>query len=373
MSAPVNDVVPRVSRFRLRRPRPLHQFLAGATAGDAISTQALIFRRWLRDMGHPSNLYAQHIHDSVQHDVQPLSAYRRARREEHAIYHHSIGSEVPPFLQQHGPRLILVHHNVTPAHFFTHVDPAWAQRARLGAEQLRLLQPNVDLALADSAFNELELHEAGYENTGVLPIVLDAAQYDLPDNPTLAAKLNAGAGPTLLFIGRLAPNKRQEDLLKLLYCYRRFRTSARLVLVGDRWDMGYDGWVERLAAELRLEDALTLTGKVSQQDMVTYFRHADLYVSMSEHEGFGKPLVESMLLDLPVLAYAAASVPYTLGAAGVKFHEKDFERLAELVDILVQDHDLRARLLDVQRQKVRQFLEPYVRRQFVACLESIAL
>lgn len=355
---------------RLGRRRTLHQFLTGATAGDAITTQALIIRGWLHDLGFRSNLYAQHIHESMQDDVHPLSAYRRARGEKQTIYHHSIGSEVPSFLQEHGPRLILIHHNVTPAHFFTHVDPAWARRARLGAEQLRNLCPHVDLALADSAFNELELLEAGYEATGVLPIVLDEEQYNLPDNEILAAQLQKMAGPILLFVGRLAPNKKQEDLVKLLYCYHRFRPSAQLMLVGDRWDMGYDGWVERLAANLGLADAVTLTGKVSQQDMVTYFRHADLYVSMSEHEGFGKPLVESMYLGLPIVAYAATSVPYTLGAAGVKFYEKDFERLAELVDVLIEDDALRARITSAQRQKVQEYLEPQVRRQFIDFLHQ---
>ena len=358
----------RYARERPGRGRPLHQFLTGATAGDAITTQAMILCRWLRELGFRSNLYAQHIHESMQNDVQPLFNWRPARREFQAIYHHSIGSDVPAHLQEHGIRLVLVHHNVTPAHFFTHVDPAWAQRAHLGAQQLRDLRPHVDLALADSAFNELELRDAGYADTGVLPIVLDAAQYDLLDNPVLAAQLDA-AGPTLLFVGRLAPNKKQEDLIKLLYCYRRFRPGAQLVLVGDRWDMGYDGWVERLAAELDLAEAVTLTGKVSQQEMVTYYRHADLYVSMSEHEGFGKPLVESMYLGLPILAYAAASVPYTLGEAGVKVHKKDFERLAELADILITDRELRERLIAAQRQRVQQFLEAQVRLKFHAFLD----
>lgn len=356
---------------RLGRPRTLHQFLTGATAGDAITTQSLIMRNWLHELGLRSNLYAQHIHVSMQDDVQPLSAYRRGRDEQCAIYHHSIGSEVPPFLQQYGPRLILVHHNVTPAHFFTNVDPAWARRARLGGEQLRQLCPHVDLALADSAFNELELVEAGYERTGVLPIVLDEEQYNLPDNAALARRLEEAPGPILLFVGRLAPNKKQEDLVKLLYCYRRIRPSARLILVGDRWDMGYDGWVERLAADMDLTDAVTLTGKVSQQDMVTYFRHADLYLSMSEHEGFGKPLVESMYLGLPVVAYGATSVPYTLGKAGVKFYEKDFERLAELIDILLEDDALRARVITAQRETVQSYLEPQVRRRFISFLQHV--
>jgi glycosyltransferase involved in cell wall biosynthesis len=224
------------------------------------------------------------------------------------------------------------------------------------------------LGLADSAYNELRLQEAGYERTGVLPIAIDEAHYDLVDNALLAAQLDV-EGPTLLFVGRLAPNKKQEDLVKLLFCYRRISPSARLLLVGDRWTVGYDRWVEQLAQELELGHAVKLTGKVSQQDLVTCYRHSHLYISMSEHEGFGKPLVESMVLGLPVLAYAAAAVPYTLGRAGVQFHQKDFERLAELVDILVEDGALRQRIIDAQREKVNDYLAPQLRRQFIAYLE----
>lgn len=357
------------NRELLGRERTLHQFLTGAAAGDAITSQALTIRGWLRELGFRSDLYAQYIDDSMVREVRALNAYRRARREEHSIYHHSIGSGVPSFLQQVGSRLILIHHNVTPAHYFKHVDPAWAQRSREGQAQLQRLRSQVDLALADSAFNELALHEAGYEATGVLPIVLDAAQYDLVDNAELAARLE-DAGPTLLFVGRLAPNKRQEDLVKLLYCYRRLRPNARLLLVGDRWTVGYDRWVEQLAEDLEVADGVELLGKVSQQDMVTCFRHAQLYVSMSEHEGFGKPLIESMYLGLPVLAYASTSIPFTLGKAGVQFQKKDFERLAELVGILVEDDDLRRRIVAGQRRKVEEYLEPHVRRQFIAFLQS---
>lgn len=351
---------------------PLHQFLTGATSGDAITSHALIIRRWLHDAGFASDIYAQYVDDSVQAQVRPLSAYRRSRRERYALYHHSIGSDVPQFLQQHGPRLILVHHNVTPAHFFDRLDPAWAQRSRLGQEQLRSLRESTDLALADSTYNEQDLRAAGYEHTGVLPITLNQEAYDLPDNEALAARIS-NRGPSLLFVGRLAPNKRQEDLVKLLYCYRRLQPEARLTLIGDRWDVGYDSWIERLAEDLGLDEGVILTGKVSQQDLVTAYRHADLYVSMSEHEGFGKPLIESMYLGLPILAYATTSVPHTLGGAGVLFHEKDFERLAELADILVEDKTLRGRLIERQRREATRFLEPQVRQRFRGFLGQLGL
>jgi glycosyltransferase involved in cell wall biosynthesis len=107
--------------------------------------------------------------------------------------------------------------------------------------------------------------------------------------------------------------------------------------------------------------------------MVTFFRMADLYVSMCEHEGFGKPLIESMYLGLPVLAYAAAAVPSTMGGAGVLFHDKDYESLAEMVDLLVEDLHLRQRIISGQNERVRTFLEPTVRKLWANYLKKLGL
>lgn len=244
--------------------------------------------------------------------------------------------------------------------------------AQLGERQLRQLKPHVELALAVSGFNDLELHHAGYDNTGVMPIALERKLYDIPSNKALAASM-ASEGPKLLFIGRLSPNKKQEDLVKLLYFYHRIEPDARLILVGDPWVVKYDQWVLNLAADLGLAGNVTLTGKVSQQDMVTYYRNADLFISMSEHEGFGKPFIESMYLELPILAFDSTAVPYTLGEAGVLFGRKNFDDLAELVDILISDHDLRQRIIAKQRQRARSFLAPQVKEQFLIFISQLKL
>ena len=107
--------------------------------------------------------------------------------------------------------------------------------------------------------------------------------------------------------------------------------------------------------------------------MITYYRCADVYVSMSEHEGFGKPLIESMYFGLPVVAYASTAVPDTLGDAGILFHHKDFESLAELVGLLVQDRSLRRRVIARQTRRVKAFLEPQVRRRFEDHLRHLEL
>jgi glycosyltransferase involved in cell wall biosynthesis len=144
-------------------------------------------------------------------------------------------------------------------------------------------------------------------------------------------------------------------------------------LVGDRWLLGYDRWLTDLAKNLGIGGAVHLAGRVSQRDLVTYYRAADLYVSMSEHEGFGKPLIESMFLGLPILAYRGTAIPYTLGKAGVMFRQKDFEVVAELADILLKNQELRDRIVAKQRDRVRYFLEPTVRQTLHDQLLSLGL
>jgi L-malate glycosyltransferase len=352
--------------------RILHQFLAGATAGDAITEQALIMRRWLRDMGFQSEIFAWHIHTSVESEIRPLTAYRRGRSEQWAIYRHSIGSDVPDFLAGQALRLILIYHNITPPEFFEGSDPMRARIARLGRAQLDLLQPMTGLTLADSAFNAGDLRQAGFPGPQVLPISLPVDRFDfLPDEKVVAAL--AGKGPCVLFIGRIAPNKRQEDLVRLLVCLRRIQPQAHLVLVGDRWVVGYDTWIEQLAGQMGVRDRVTLTGKVSHEVMLTYLQTADCYVSMSEHEGFGVPLIESMTMGLPVVAYGTTAVPDTMGDAGVLFYHKDFEACAELIDLICNDHTLRRRIVARQKERAEFFLESRVRRQFERYLEGVGL
>lgn len=348
----------------------IHQFLAGATAGDAITDHALLLQRWLNEMGITSHIYAEHIHQSVSQQVRVYQTYRPSKKEPFVIYHHSLGSAVADFMCEQNKPLLVIHHNVTPPHFFEAVNPAWAELARWGLRQLPQLRPHTRFAVGVSAFNEHELHEAGYTQTAVVPITFDPTQYNHPQNEALVQDWQ-NKRPLLLFVGRISPNKKQEDLLKLMVHLRRIHPQAHLLLIGDRWVIGYDQWLETQTKKLGIADAVTLTGKVSQADLVTAYKQADLYVSMSEHEGFGKPFIESMYHELPILAYSATATPYTLGGTGILFHEKRYAELAELIDHLLQDKALRRRIIYKQKTRVQDFLEPTVREQFCTLIQSL--
>lgn len=346
----------------MRRPA-LHQCLVGATPGDAITDFAFLLRSWLREDGFQSELYAESIHPSLEREVSSYTGHRPQSSDEVIILHHSIGSDIVDYVLSTGLRILLIFHNITPARFFEHSDPQLVQQILRGREQLAELRTRTVLALGVSEYDTAELVSMGYSPTGVLHLALDPAAYQKPSNVALQRRYAHG-GPNLLFVGRIAPNKCQDDLVKLLYHVRRIEPDARLFVVGSRWLAVYADWLEEFSHELGVSDAVVIPGHVDQRDLVTYYRLADLYVSMSEHEGFGKPFLEAMHFGVPILAYAAAAVPETLGGAGILFHSKNHEALAELVALLAESPDLRNRVARTQSRRVEQFLVSSVRRSW---------
>ncbi|MGC9522837.1 MAG: glycosyltransferase family 4 protein [Anaerolineae bacterium] len=352
--------------------RELHQFLVGATPGDAITDSALLLRSWLRGLGYDSHIYAESIHESLASEIRPYLGYSPRSPAATVLLHHSIGADLVDYLLEAGVRFILIYHNVTPVTFFEHVDPRLAHQVKRGRKQLDALRAKTLLALGDSQYNELELVSVGYENTGVLPIVFDESRYAYESDPELQKKYESG-GPNLLFVGRIAPNKCQDDLVKLMYYVRRVCPRARLFLVGSRWMPAYADWLEELAADVGVNDAVVITGHVTQRALATYYRLADVYVSMSEHEGFGKPFIEAMYFGVPIVAYAAAAVPETLGQAGLLLSVKRYEELAELIGILEVRRDLRDRLIRSGRRRVKAFQPSVVRSRLLSYLRRLDL
>jgi glycosyltransferase involved in cell wall biosynthesis len=252
----------------------------------------------------------------------------------------------------------------------------------LGREQVASLRGHVDLALADSEFSRKELEEAGFERTGVLPIFLDFARYREAPSPVLRRQLDDGR-TNILFVGRLAPNKRQEDLVRLASFWKRFVSPAvRLVLVG-RLPRRTTGHGQPLRAHyfdalqaLAYEEGLTpeeviFTGHADHADLLACYAAADVFVSMSEHEGFGVPLVEAMLMRVPVLARRAAAVAWTLGEGGITFEGRDVAEVAELGHLLATDGELRSRVLAAQDRRLSAFAPAAVEAELRRYVDSL--
>jgi L-malate glycosyltransferase len=352
--------------------RAVHQLVSNFDLGDAIGNHVRALRRLLRSWGYASDVFAQYIHASLQKDAHFYTRYRAVSSPDTAVlFHFSIGSEVTSFFAGLPDRRILVYHNITPAEYFAGVNARVADRCRRGRLELARLSGVTELALGVSEFNRTELEAAGFRRTGVLPILVDWTQYATAPVPAVAGAY--GRGTTLLFVGRIAPNKRIEDLIKTYYFYRRLDPESRLVVVGSWVDTeGYLAACQKLAAELGLLDHVVFTGAVSQAELCAYYRLASAYVCLSEHEGFCVPLLEAMHFDVPIVAFAATGVPGTLGGAGLLIPDKDFPAIAETLHRVVVDPGLRAALVAGQRALLRAFDAEAIGAQLRDHLESLA-
>lgn len=351
----------------------INQWVPAAHSGDAIGDSARRVRDLLRQLGHESDLFALTIDEDLVGDVLPF-ADPRARAGDITIFHFALVSPMTAEFRRLPQGRVLQYHNVTPAHFFAPYHPEIFRLAALGREDLATLVDATDLALGDSEFNRRELESLGFRRTGVFPIaVRPERMLDAPRRPALERLLDDGL-PNFLFVGRIVPNKKIEDHIRLAEHYKRYvDTSYRFVFVGrtDAVPRYYDT-VRALAVEYQLpSDRVLFTGSVSDVDLATYYRMASVYVSLSEHEGFCVPLVEAMAADVPVLAYRSTAVPDTLGGAGVQFFPKDLEMAAELLGELTYNDAFRRRVIEGQRQRLSDFGDTRIRRELTTLVASM--
>ena len=265
---------------------------------------------------------------------------------------------------------MIVYHNITPHTYFAGINDIYLEAAKAGREQLGLLSNLVDAGWGDSTFNCQELVEHGWSKVGVLPIIFDPQRYAVrPDRGVLKRWQD---GLNVLFVGRVSPNKCLEDLILTFYYLRRFvRSDAHLLLVGSAKGMEiYLEFLKTLVKRLSLP-GVVFTGHVSNAELMAYYRSADVYLSMSEHEGFGVPFLESMYFDVPVIAYKAAAVPETLNGSGFLVKERDYPAVAGLIALLAEDEDLRALVIDRQRKRLRDFMPERIRDRLQDLLHDI--
>ena len=343
----------------------VNQWVPAAHKGDAIGDSARKMRGMLRTLGHDSEIYALTIDDVLQGDVYPFSD-PAARAGDLTIFHYALPSPMTEAFAALPHGRVMQYHNVTPAHYFAPYSPALFRLASLARQELASLVGRVDLALGVSEFNRAELEAMGFAPTGVLPLAVDLSRVTQPvRRPALEKLLTSDDMINFLFVGRIAPNKKIEDHLKLAEHYKRYVDAYyRFIFVGKydavpRYYQSIRGMMEQYRL---LNERFVFTGPVPDEDLAVYYRHAAVYISLSEHEGFCAPLLEAMATDVPILAYAEAAVPETLGGAGVQFAPKDMEYAAELLGLLTFDDELRANVIAGQRRRLAHFSDGRIER-----------
>jgi L-malate glycosyltransferase len=333
----------------------IHQLLAALSYGDAISNEALAIQAHLRRAGHESDIFAEGVHPRMAARARPLWQYAEVSGPETVcLFHFSIGSAAGRLIHGAPDRLVCIYHNITPAHFFMGFHPHLAGLCYHGRRELEAFAPRAELGLGDSEYNRRELEEAGFTRTAVLPIVLDLEAYRRPPAPVVS-RLYRDGRVNVLFVGRIIPNKRIDDLIRAFALYQRhFESHSRLLLVGDH--RGHEHYYDRLQEMVRAlgVQEVVFSGHVDDEDLLAYYAAADTFLCLSEHEGYCVPLVEAMVFGLPVIAYDAGAVRETLRGGGVLLEEKPPERVAGLLHEVHQNASFRQAVLAGQARAVAE-------------------
>lgn len=352
----------------------VNQWTQAAHRGDAIGDHTRAFRDLMRDLGHESDIYSLTIDPGLEDEIRPWSD-RGASQGDVTIFHFVNSSPMTDAFKTLPGARVLQYHNITPAHFFAPFSPEIARLTILARRDLQTLADRTDLALGDSTYNREELDAVGFRQTGVMPILVDTDRLTEATPVESIARTLDDDLVNILFVGRIAPNKRIEDHIKLAELFKRYvDTEYRFIFVGhDDAVPRYGAAIRSLLRELRMPpERFLFTGAVPTDELATYYRCAHAYVSLSEHEGFCVPLVESMAMRVPILAYGCCAVPETLGGAGVCFAPKDLEQAAELLCDLIYDAPLRAAVLAGEERRLADFSYDRFVPLAEALLEAVA-
>jgi glycosyltransferase involved in cell wall biosynthesis len=361
-------------------PVAVHQFVPTLNPHDATGTHTLLLRDILRKAGWRSEIFAEAIHDDLA-----AEAYKHWMYPDHAspgdvhIYQFSTSSAVAGFLAERSEPLIVDFHNFTGPEHFAAWEPQTEARAARAHDELALLARRARLGLADSHFNERDLQRAGYQRTMVIPVLVDYRRVGAGSAPDarVAAELEAtkeeSGGTDILFVGRIVPSKGQHELVKALWAYRRlYDPAARLHLVGGTSSFGYLKALRGFVQDLGLVGVVRITGEVSDSALAAYFAAADVYLSLSAHEGFGVPLIEAMEAGVPVVARAVGAVAETVGDAALLVPTSDPSYIAAALWRVRSDETLRQQLVEAGRRRVSTLSLDAVAPRVVAAVATVA-
>ena len=345
----------------------INQFHSGTAVGDAVTNQMLMICDLLKKKGYQSHIYAQHIPEALRDRIQPITQYK-GNKGNILLVHHSMGFDGFEDIVALPDKKALIYHNITPERFFD--DEYIKKYIRIGLWQAAEYRNYVDYAMADSNYNRQELLSFGHKQVEVMPVHISVNRFDaIQSDPDVLQQMQGSNN--ILFVGRIVKNKRQEDVLRAFALYHKvFDPRGRLIFVGDTGGE----YLQRLTALIRrygLEQAVHFTGKVSEEALKAYYESAKLFLCMSEHEGFGVPLLEAMAMGVPVIAYRSSAIPETMGGAGILLLDKEPKQVAALMQTVIQDEALRTKLIQKQHERIAKLKDTGTERILTHAIAAI--
>ncbi len=350
----------------------IHQILPNFAYGDAIGVDTLALKKILRSLGYNSNIYADIIHPKLQNEAIKRRYHKdQSDSKNLLIYHFSVGSEITEYVMSVPDRLIIIFHNITPANWFFGNSPHMTEVTAEGMDELIQLKDRCMVAWADSEYNASILREAGYDKVHVLPIIVEFSRLKIKADTVFKQQWSSPFF-TWTFVGRLSPNKRHQDIIRAFAWYKQYlNPRSRLLLIGENrncWRYTYS--MTQLVKSYSIEDVV-FSGSINDSELAAAYNLTDVFICMSEHEGFCVPLLEAMHFNIPVIAFDAGAVSETLGGSGLVLKTKNPVEVAELVELIRSNKSFRTAILAKQQKRLHEFCTTDMTVRIKKLLEEI--
>ncbi len=348
----------------------IHQIVPVLAPRDAVGNEVLAIRDALQELGYDSEIYVETIHPEMSKECKNYFSNGKNLESDLLIYHHAIGSKLADAVLNSSSKLVVIYHNITPEKYFVGVNDDITKTIRAGIEQIKTLKDRTTLAISHSQFSTKELQKEGYSKIITIPFLIDFKIYKEPLNDKLIKKFEKSFN--ILFVGRVVPHKKIENLLKVFAYYNScINPNSNLFIIGNHTGTErYYYWLRDMITQTRLSNVHFVT-KSSNKELASYYNLADIFLSMSMHEGFGVPLVESMHFRVPIIAYNSTAIPETLGDSGILIEKEDPEDVAELIDIIRNNQKLREKIIEKQESRLKAFDFENTKKELVRNLQML--
>ncbi len=350
----------------------IHQLLTSLTYGDAISDEAITIKKILEEEGLESHIFSHFYHPKVLCFLSRKEEFFNiVGSEDIVIFHFSIGSPISKFYKSVKTKRMIIYHNITPFQYFIDFQKELAKYTYFGRIELKDFAEITHLALGDSDFNRRELEKSGYKRTAVLPIIRDFEAFERAKKTAIDYIFSDGK-INILFVGRIIPNKGVHNLILAFNIYKKeFNPSSRLLIVGEYagFERYYYSLLE-LTKSLKLKD-VHFSGHVTFDELVSFYRVSNVFVILSEHEGFCVPIIESFFMGIPVIAFSSTAVPETMGGAGILLENKDPFYVAQAIDRVVMDRAYREEVILKQKIVFEKYKKDNLKKMLLEYLNEV--
>ncbi len=337
----------------------VYQLASFVALKDGVSNCVIALDGMLQRMGYDCQIVVQSNQwgEEKNRIIKEVLSFRdlKVEQEDVVFYHFSGEAECIREVERLNCRKVPVFHNVSTPALYRMTSWSTYRSLCTGLEDAKQTCHSFDYAMALSEYSKSNLIEYGWsaDKVEVVPII-SGNSFMMDPNQTLISKYRDGYR-NFLAVGRIAPNKKIEDVIRIFdYYQKNIDENSRLFLVGNIQFKNYYDALNRYIKQTNIKNVV-FTDSVLQEQLEAYYELADIFLCMSEHEGFCIPIMEAFQRNIPVVAYKATAVPDTMGGAGMLVDTKEPESVCNKIRELINDADYRNQIVRNQKDRSENF------------------